>query len=169
MELEKPAAEERKAQAAGQPQGAKVSPGKFPEQTGRSREKAAEGATGSSGRYKSLDKIGKVKAAAESDETPEPVREAAQDALDEMDRTGRVDGALLAAPWRPRGVALRAREPGLRDSVPESRRRPRAPRGRHLATALPDPLHGDVRSAGVRAPRGTARIVHGAIVPHPHQ
>jgi ParB family chromosome partitioning protein len=54
---------------------------------------AAEAATGKPGRYKSLDKVGEVKAIATDETKPEPVRKLAEDALADMDASGRVDGA----------------------------------------------------------------------------
>jgi ParB-like chromosome segregation protein Spo0J len=85
--LEKPAAAERKAQAKGEARGAKqagVSSGKFPEETGQTRDKVAS-AFGLSG--KTYEKIKKVAEVAKADPaTFGPIAE-------EMDRTGNVEGA----------------------------------------------------------------------------
>lgn len=59
----------------------------------RARKLAAAGVTGNPGRHRTLDKVGEVKAAAEDKTVPEPVRATAQQALGEMDSTGRVDGS----------------------------------------------------------------------------
>jgi len=62
--------------------------GKFPKGTG-TRDVAAKG-TGYSG--KTLDKVDAVIALAEDDTQPEPVRDVAREALNEMQNTGKVDG-----------------------------------------------------------------------------
>ncbi len=72
----------------------------------RARQAAAEAATGSPGRYKTLDKVGEVKAAAEDEAKPEPVRETARAALADMDATGRVDGNWKRVKDAERAVTL---------------------------------------------------------------
>lgn len=94
LALERPKARERKAQASGQPQGSKkVSQENFSGQTGKARAAAAEAATGKAGRFATLDKVGEVKKIASDESTPEPVKKVASDALEEMDKTGKIDGA----------------------------------------------------------------------------
>ena len=90
LALEKPRAQERsEANLKRGPHGpsGKVSP------SGRAKEAAAEAATGSPGRHKTLDKVGEVKRLAQAEDAPVPVRKVAEQALAEMDATGRVDGA----------------------------------------------------------------------------
>lgn len=67
--------------------------GNFPPSApvGKVRDVAATG-TGFSGR--TLDKVREVRVVAEAPETPEPIRKVAVEAIGEMDRTGRVDGAF---------------------------------------------------------------------------
>lgn len=105
LALEKPKADERKAH--GQTAPGRNASGNFPEAL-RSREAAAEGATGKPGRYKSLDKVGEVKALAADETQPEPVREVAKQALAEMDSTGRVDGSHKRVKDAQQAVAQQA-------------------------------------------------------------
>lgn len=81
----KPLAEESQKSGLVQNRG-----GNFPprEPVGKTRDVAAQG-TGYSG--KTLDKVDKTRALAEDTTQPEPVRDTAREALDEMDRTGNVD------------------------------------------------------------------------------
>jgi len=67
--------------------------GKFPKGTG-TRDVAAKG-TGYSG--KTLDKVDAVIAVVEDEAQPKPVREVAREALNEMNKTGKVDGAFRKA------------------------------------------------------------------------
>lgn len=113
LELERPKAQERAAQAPGKPRGEKVSLGNFPRQTASSRQQAALGATGSPGRHKTLDKVGQVKAAATNPALPAPVQEVAKRALEEIDGTGRVDGAYQKVKAAERAAAAPKPDPGV--------------------------------------------------------
>lgn len=62
-------------------------------QTVRAKEAAADAATGSKGRHRTLDKVGHVKDVAEDDSKPETLRATAGKALANMDETGKADGA----------------------------------------------------------------------------
>lgn len=117
LELERPKAQERKAQAPGRPQGTKVSSGKFPGQTSEARKQAAATATGNPGRHKTLDKVGEVKQVALAPETPEPVRKVAEQALREMDNTGRVDGSYQRVKDAERVAAIPKMNPVIADAL----------------------------------------------------
>lgn len=73
--------------------------------TGRARRSAAEIATGSPGRHKTLEKIGEVKHLAEDTSRSEQLRQKASEALKEIDRDSNVDG-----PYRRLMLAVRAEE-----------------------------------------------------------
>lgn len=90
-ELERPKAKERQKEHGGTAPGRNADTGgNLPQVSTKTRDKAAE-PTGSSAR--TLDKVRKVRDLATDEAQPEPVREAAREALEEMDETGKVDGA----------------------------------------------------------------------------
>lgn len=96
LALEKPKAAERQGTRTDLSTSEKVSQKSSP-QPQRSKEAAAKAASGSAGRARTLDKVGETKALAVDQSKPEPVREAAKQALNDMDRTGKVDRAHQAA------------------------------------------------------------------------
>lgn len=108
-DLERPAAEERKASTQAKP-GSRVGEGNLPAPTatGRTTEKVAS-ALGTSRR--TYEKARKVVATAEDPTTPEPVREVARQAVEEMDRTGKVDPAAKAVTAAERYQELLGRFP----------------------------------------------------------
>lgn len=83
-----PIAAERKAQAPGQPRGAKVSGSNLEQEKFKTRDVSSRG-TGYA--PSTLDKVDRTAQLAKDETQPEPVREKARVALAEMDRTGNVD------------------------------------------------------------------------------
>jgi ParB family chromosome partitioning protein len=71
----------------------------------RTKQSIAEIVTGSAGRHKTLEKIGEVKRIAEDPERSEKLRQKAEEALAEMDRTG-----IIAGPHKQVMLATRAEE-----------------------------------------------------------
>lgn len=122
LELERPKAQERR-QEAGRVYGrGQIGGGNFPQPiSGKSRQQAAAGATGSPNRYKTLDKVGEVKAAFSSPQTPEPIRKVAEQALAEMDSTGRVDGGYQKVKDAERAAAAPKPNPAVEEFVNESK------------------------------------------------
>ncbi len=87
---------------------------------------AAAVGTGYSGR--TLDKVDKVRAIAEDPDEPEPVREAATYALDEMEHTGRVDGAARRVEEaRQAGLSDAAEKPAAVASLGRTKKPARPP------------------------------------------
>jgi ParB family chromosome partitioning protein len=95
LALERPRAQERRREHGGTAPGRSRQDtlGNVPPVSGRAKASVAEIIGGTAGRYKTLDKIGEVKRIAGDETQPDRVREAAREALTEMDRTGNVAGA----------------------------------------------------------------------------
>jgi ParB-like chromosome segregation protein Spo0J len=105
LALERPKTQERQREL-GRFQG--DPPRNFPlGAAGRAKESVAEIVGGSAGRYKTLDKVGEVKRIAGDESQPDRVREAAREALTEMDRTGNVAGAHTRVILAERAAASR--------------------------------------------------------------
>ncbi|MGH3098466.1 MAG: ParB N-terminal domain-containing protein [Streptosporangiales bacterium] len=87
LELEKPKAKQQ--------QGTRTDrTGELPPQSGRSsRERAGQAVTGKQRGHERLDKVGRLKGITADDTQAERIRDAAAKALDEIDATGKVDGA----------------------------------------------------------------------------
>jgi ParB family chromosome partitioning protein len=94
VEVLKPLAEKRKAQAPGQPRGAKKDSSRnLREESASRRETANVAAEGTGFGGRTLDKVDKVTKIAKDESQPEAVRETAREALKEMDQGGKVDAA----------------------------------------------------------------------------
>jgi ParB/RepB/Spo0J family partition protein len=76
-----------------------VSPGS------KAKQSVAEIVTGNAGRYKTLDKVGEVKAIADDTNRSERLREKAREALVEMDRTGNITGPYMRVSIAERAAA----------------------------------------------------------------
>jgi ParB family chromosome partitioning protein len=113
LELERPKAKERQVSGQAKPGEGKTGAGKFPGPTAESRQLAAAGATGKPGRHKTLEKVGEVKAAASNHSLPAPVQEVAKRALEEIDGTGKVDGAYQKVKAAERAAAAPKPDPGV--------------------------------------------------------
>lgn len=119
LALEKP---QRQANSAANLKRGAESPTEKVSPSGRAKSAAAEAATGSAGRHKTLDKVGEVKAIAQDETKPEPVRDLAKDALADMDATGRVDGAYQRVKDAERVAALPKPDPAVSDFVDNSQK-----------------------------------------------
>jgi ParB family chromosome partitioning protein len=114
LELERPKAKER--------QGTRSDLGTSRKLSGKShlaeaRQQASLGATGSPGRHKTLEKVGEVKAAAADTSLPAPVQEIAKRALEEIDGTGKVDGAYQKVKAAERAAASPKPDPGVSEVI----------------------------------------------------
>lgn len=93
-------------------------------------------ATGLGYGHETIRKVREVREISESEKTPEPVRKAAEDALAEMDATGRVDGAHRAVKVAEQDHAavslvdaIEARVPGAKADIDRARVKARYSRG----------------------------------------